>query len=356
VKPTYNVLILGASYGSLFGTKLLLAGHSVTLVCTPPTAELINREGTLVRFPIRGRDTLVEIHSSTLTGQLSASAPQGVEPTEFDLVVLGMQESQYSSVGVREMMARIAAARLPSLAIMNMPPLPYLARIPGLATDQLEGCFVEPSVWDGFDPGLVSLASPDPQAFRPPEEPKNVLQVGLPTNFKAAHFESEEHTRILRDLQADIEASLYDPGDGATEIPVKLKVHDSIFVPLAKWPMLLAGNYRCIQRDGMISIREAVHGDIEMAKDAYGWAGQLCTNLGAAETDLVPFEKYARAAEGLAKPSSAARALFSGAKYIERVDCLIQRIANQQGLQSDTVDNIVDLVDERLGKNRAVTT
>ena len=355
MKPTYNVLILGASYGSLFGTKLLLAGHSVTLVCTPPTAELINREGTLVRFPIRGRDTLVEIYSNTLAGQLSASAPEGVDPTEFDLVVLGMQESQYSSAGVREMMARIAAARLPSLAIMNMPPLPYLARIPGLATDQLEGCFVEPSVWDGFEPGLVSLASPDPQAFRPPEEPKNVLQVGLPTNFKAARFEDEEHTQILRDLQADIEAILYDPGDGATEIPVKLKVHDSIFVPLAKWPMLLAGNYRCIQRDGMISIREAVHGDIEMAKDAYGWAGQLCTNLGAAETDLVPFEKYARAAEGLAKPSSAARALFSGAKHIERVDCLIQRIASQQGLQSDTVDKIVDLVDERLGKNRAAT-
>ena len=355
MKPTYNVLILGASYGSLFSTKLLLAGHSVTLVCTPPTAELINREGTLVRFPIRGRDTLVEIYSDTLAGQLSASIPEGVEPTEFDLVVLGMQESQYSSAGVREMMARIAAARLPSLAIMNMPPLPYLARIPGLATDQLEGCFVEPSVWDGFEPGLVSLASPDPQAFRPPEEPKNVLQVGLPTNFKAACFEDEEHTQILRDLQADIEAILYDPGDGATEIPVKLKVHDSIFVPLAKWPMLLAGNYRCIQRDGMISIREAVHGDIETAKDIYGWAGQLCTNLGAAETDLVPFEKYARAAEGLAKPSSAARALFSGAKHIERVDCLIQRIASQQGLQSDTVDKIVDLVDERLGKNRAAT-
>ncbi len=355
MKPTYNVLILGASYGSLFSTKLLLAGHSVTLVCTPPTAELINREGTIVRFPIRGRDTLVEIYSDTLAGQLSASIPEGVEPTEFDLVVLGMQESQYSSAGVREMMARIAAARLPSLAIMNMPPLPYLARIPGLATDQLEGCFVEPSVWDGFEPGLVSLASPDPQAFRPPEEPKNVLQVGLPTNFKAACFEDEEHTQILRDLQADIEAILYDPGDGATEIPVKLKVHDSIFVPLAKWPMLLAGNYRCIQRDGLISIREAVHGDIETAKDIYGWAGQLCTNLGAAETDLVPFEKYARAAEGLAKPSSAARALFSGAKHIERVDCLIQRIASQQGLQSDTVDKIVDLVDERLGKNRAAT-
>jgi hypothetical protein len=119
--------------------------------------------------------------------------------------------------------------------------------------------------------------------------------------------------------------------------------------------MLLAGNYRCIQRDDMISIREAVHGDIEMARETYAWAGKLCTNLGAVEADLVPFEKYARAAEGLAKPSSAARALFGGAKHIERVDCLIQRIAGQQGLQSDIVDEIVRLVDERLDKNRVAT-
>ena len=50
----YNVLILGASYGSLFATKLLMAGQRVKMVCTKPTAELINREGTVVRFPIKG--------------------------------------------------------------------------------------------------------------------------------------------------------------------------------------------------------------------------------------------------------------------------------------------------------------
>ncbi|HAB29133.1 MAG TPA: hypothetical protein DCE19_00305, partial [Gemmatimonadetes bacterium] len=70
--------------------------------------------------------------------------------------------------------------------------------------------------------------------------------------------------------------------------------------------------------------------------------------------DLVPFEKYAKAAERLANPSSAARALFGGAAYIERVDCLIRQIAQQQGLQSETLDEIVTLVDERLEKNRAV--
>jgi hypothetical protein len=75
--------------------------------------------------------------------------------------------------------------------------------------------------------------------------------------------------------------------------------------------------------------------------------------LGADPEDLVPFEKYAKAAEGLGKPSSAARALFSGAAHIERVDCLVRRIAGQRGLQSDVLDEIVRLVDDRLAKNHA---
>ncbi len=41
MKPKYDVLILGASYGSLLGTKLLLAGHSVT----PCRVQATPREG-----------------------------------------------------------------------------------------------------------------------------------------------------------------------------------------------------------------------------------------------------------------------------------------------------------------------
>jgi hypothetical protein len=348
-----KILILGASYGSLLGTKLLMAGHAVSLVCTPSTAELINREGMIVRFPIRGRDGLLDISSKNLPGTLSGSAPDGVQPERFDLVVLGMQESQYGTKGVAELMGRIARSRVPCLAIMNMPPLTYLQRIPGLATASLEGCYTDPSIWNGFEPGLVTLASPDPQAFRPPDQPKNVLQVGLPTNFKAARFDEDAPTVLLRELEADIDAARYDAGEGPIEIPVKLKVHDSIFVPLAKWPMLIAGNYRCITRHGAIPIRDAVHGNLERSKDVYEWVSQLCLKLGADREDLVPFDKYAKAAESLGKPSSAARALFGGAAHIERVDCLVRRIAGQQGLQSDILDEIVKLVDDRLVKNRA---
>jgi hypothetical protein len=349
---TVNVLILGASYGSLLGTKLLMAGHRVTLVCTRPTAELINREGTVVRFPLRGRAEPVAVASRCLPGTLDAAAPEDVDPQAYDLVVLGMQEAQYGAHGVRQLMGRIARSRKPCLAIMNMPPLPYLRRIGGLDTKALEACYADPSVWEGFDPQLVTLASPDPQAFRPADQPKNVLQVGLPTNFKAARFEAAEPTALLRRLEADIDRVRLALDGEAHEIPVKLKVHDSVFVPLAKWPMLIAGNYRCIRPDTMIPIREAVHGNVAQSRDIYEWVAALCRRLGAETEDLVPFDKYAQAASSLGRPSSAARALFGGAQHIERVDSLVRRIARQLGLDSDQLQEIVTLIDDRLGRNR----
>ena len=45
-----QVLVMGATYGSLLGTKLLLAGHRVHLICLPDEADLINIEGTIVRM------------------------------------------------------------------------------------------------------------------------------------------------------------------------------------------------------------------------------------------------------------------------------------------------------------------
>lgn len=347
-----SILILGASYGSLLATKLLMAGHRVSLVCTRGTADLINRDGTLVRFPVRGRTDLVEVASAALPGALHAATPGEVDPQAFDLVVLGMQDAQYSAPDVRQLMERIARARKPCLAIMNMPPLPYLKRIAGLRAHTLTRAYTDASVWDHFDPALMSLASPDPQAFRPADQPKNVLQVGLATNFKAARFDADAPNALLRQLEDDIERARFTLDGAAIELPVKLKVHDSLFVPLAKWPMLITGNYRCIRASEMIPIKQAVHGNLELSHQIYQWVGELCGRLGAAPEDLVAFDKYAQAAASLAKPSSAARALFSGAQHIERVDQLVWLIAQQLGLNSEPLQEIVALVDDRLASNR----
>jgi hypothetical protein len=348
----YNILILGASYGSLLATKLLLAGHKAKLVCLPAEVELINSEGAIVRMPVRGREGLVEVNSRKLPGSLSAEGPNTIDPSQYDLVALAMQEPQYRSAGVRELMERIAKARVPCMSIMNMPPLPYLARIPALDTASLRDCYTDATVWDRFDPALMTLCSPDPQAFRPPEEKINVLQVRLPTNFKAARFDSDAHTAILRGLEAGIDAARFESAGEKIELPVKLKVHDSVFVPLAKWAMLLAGNYRCVQKDGMRSIKDAVHSDMEASRAVYDWVKDLCVSLGAAERDLVPFDKYAHAALSLQSPSSAARALANGAPFIERVDRLVQTIARQQGKRLDEIDRTVELVNGWVEGNR----
>ncbi len=349
---TFNVLILGASYGSLLGVKLAMAKHAVQLVCLPAEADLINSEGAIVEFPVRGRDGLIEVRTRDLAGSVSALGPEQARPEEFDLIVLAMQEPQYRHGSIRDLLGRIGDSARPCMSIMNMPPLPYLKRIPGLDTEICRDCYADATVWDALDSDHVTLCSPDPQAFRPPDRPINVLQVRLPTNFKAARFESERHTIMLRRLESDIQNARHELPDEVIEVPVKLRVHDSVFVPMAKWSMLLAGNYRCIGPDRMRSIRDAVHEDLDESRQIYEWVSRLCISLGADAADMVPFDKYARAAQFLVTPSSAARALAAGAPDIERVDRLVQAIGAQHDLRLAAVDRIVSLVDTWLTRNR----
>lgn len=348
----YNILILGASYGSLLASKILFGGHSVKLVCLPDEANLINAEGFRVRMPVRGREQQVEIDSRRLPGKVSAAGAADVDPNEYDLIGLAMQEPQYGSRGVRELLDAIANSRVPCMSIMNMPPLPYMQRIPGLDCCLLKPAYTAPEVWDRFHPGALTLCSPDPQAVRPPDEKANVLQVTLPTNFKVARFDEEASNAILKQLENDINAARYEGVEGEIELPVKLRFNDSLFVPLAKWAMLMAGNYRCITDTGMRTAQEAVHSNLEESRSIYDFVVDVCVKLGASPAELVTFEKYAAAAKSLSRPASAARALNSGAINIERADKLVQLAAKQKGLSHPVLDAIVARVDLRLEKNR----
>jgi len=348
----FNILLMGASYGSLLASKMLFGGHTIHLVCLPAEADLINAEGFRVRLPVKGRKDPVVLDSRKLPGKVTAGPATGINPKDYDLVGLCMMEPQYRAPGVRELLDSVAKSRVPCMSIMNMPPLPYVRRIPGLDHDALKPAYTDPTVWENFDPKCITLNSPDPQAIRPPDEQVNVLMVTLPTNFKVARFDDEKSTAILRQLEKDIDGARFDTPEGPIELPVKLKVHDSIFVPLAKWAMLLAGNYRCITKDGMRTAQEAVHSDIETSRSVYEFVNALVVKLGASPSDLVPFEKYAAAAQSLVRPASAARALNNGAQYIERPDLLVQLIARQKGLSHPVIDEIVTLVSSRLDANR----
>mgnify|MGYP003392472122 CR=1 FL=1 len=347
-----KILILGASYGSLLGIKLAAAGHDVTLICLPNEVEAINASGTIVRMPVKGQNGLVEINSRDLAGSLGAAGPAEVVPSDFDIVALAMQEPQYRVPAIKALMSEIGKARVPVMSIMNMPPLTFLKRIPGVDDAKLRHCYADPNVWDLLDPQQITLCSPDPQAFRPPTEPINVLQVRLPTNFKAACFTWPADNALLDELADGISAYRHRVGTDVIDLPVKLRVHDSIFVPLAKWSMLLAGNYRCVEPDRVVSIRTAVHTDLAQSRRIYEDVQQVCISLGAAPDDLVPFDKYAAAAEMLESPSSVARALAAGATAVERVDLLVQALAEHVGRPSADISRTVANVDGWIARNR----
>ena len=350
----YNILILGAAYGSLLASKMLFGGHKIHHICLPAEADLINAEGFRVRLPVKGRKDPVVLDSHE-------AARQGHRRPRHRRQPEGLRPDRPRHAGAAVPLAGRAAncstrwrsRGCPCMSIMNMPPLPYVKRIPGLDYAALEPAYTDARVWDNFDPRFLTLCSPDPQAIRPPDEKVNVLMVTLPTNFKVAKFDDEKGNAILRQLEKEIDAVRFDPGDGTKiELPVKLRVHDSIFVPLAKWSMLLAGNYRCVTKDGMRTAQEAVHSDIETSRSVYNFVFDLCVKLGATPADLVPFEKYAAAAQSLVRPASAARALQNGAPNIERADKLVQLIAKQKGLSHPAIDAQVALVDARIAANR----
>ena len=126
-----------------------------------------------------------------------------------------------------------------------------------------------------------------------------------------------------------------------------------MFVPLAKWSMLLAGNYRCVQKDGVRSIKDAVHSDLEaVARGLRLGRRALRRRSAPRRATWCPSRNTRRRRVSLVTPSSAARALLAGAPNIERVDRLVQTIAAQRGKRNAVLDETVALVDARLELNR----
>jgi len=345
-------LVLGASYGSLMAAKLLHAGHNVTLVGRDEEVRLINREGIRVHLPLRDGGEFV-LDSRGARGAISACVPEDVRPGQFDLAILALSEPQYAAPEIASLLMRIGAARIPCLSLMNMPPLAFLRRLLGADAEALADVYTDPEVWATISSQSMSMCSPDPQAFRPTPNAPNVLRVTLATNFKAAPFADPVHTTLLRELAADIDSSSRRDSSAGGRVPVRLVVGETVYAPLAKWPMLIAGNYRCLLDDGIRSIADAVHEDVRRSEDLYSEVSRLCLELGASEDELVPFARYAEAAEGLTLPAAVARALLGGAVAVERVDRLLLRILEQRGQSSTGLSEIVERVDRWVARNRA---
>jgi hypothetical protein len=87
-----------------------------------------------------------------------------------------------------------------------------------------------------------------------------------------------------------------------------------------------------------------------VSESIYDHVDAVARKLGADPQDQVPFAKYAKAAESLLKPSSAARAVAAGAPFIERVDLLVKLISHHLGMPNADIDRTVQVVDQKLNE------
>ena len=352
---TLRILILGSCYGILPATKLSLAGHKVTLVGRPEEISAIESSGIELHVPSRETEAPLIIKLRAQQGacvdasQPGLVTPSAADPNQYDLIILAMQEPQFSAKEVAELMKLVARSGRPCIALMNIPPLPFLERLPNVDASSLRRAYSSSDVWKAFDPGIITVASPDPQAIRPDPNNPGLVHVTLPSNFKIAPFADPAHQKLLCQIADDVDAVRIDTGYGLATPRVRIVPHRSLFVPLAKWPMLIAGNSRCLVNDDEPrSIRDAVWSNLEESRQIYDSINSLARNAGADPDDLVSFDRYAAAAQSLIRPSSLARALHAGATAVERVDLLIELLAQSKGISIPALKSVVSAIDARL--------
>lgn len=323
-----RMLVIGASYGLLPAVKIAASGHRVTVVGRAEEITAIQHSGVSLSFGTG--ETLVPPKGSHA---LRFATPEIVDPSEFDIVLLALQEPQARASEIASLMRRIGD-RLPVASVMNMPPPPFLDRVSKLSVSVRSGVFGAEEAWSVFPAERMTLASPDPQVFRPDSARPGHLQVTLASNFKFAPFVRSEDQSVLTRIARDASRLTTNWG----RVPVHLLARASLFTPLAKWPMLVTGNCRCLSDAGvLLSICDAVEQDLVVSRMLYEGVNEGLRWLGAPESVLVPFDAYLIASRQLVRPSSLARSLMNGATAVERIDLLVLGLMQEAPAQQDVL-------------------
>ena len=207
---TYNILIMGASYGSLLASKILFGGHNDSSGVPagrgrPDQCRRFSRAPAGARAQGRGRTRLAQ---AARQGHGRRQPPASIPRT--------------TTCRARDAGAAISLARRARTARRRRP----LARAVHVDHEHAAAAVRQahsraelrsaqarlhrPQRLGQFRSGLITLCSPDPQAIRPPEEKVNVLLVTLPTNFKVARFRQREVTpRSCASWSDEIDAVRY---------------------------------------------------------------------------------------------------------------------------------------------------
>ena len=179
----YKILIMGACMAPCSPSSCWPPGTPFGWSVSRPRRRCSTRTARAFGCPSEAAKDWSKFIARAFPARCRPAAPEATIRPSYDLVALAMQEPQYRSPDVRELLDAIAQARVPCMSIMNMPPPPYLARIPGLAADALRDCYTDPACGtastradDAVQPGPASVSSAGGKDQRAAGPPAHQLQ------------------------------------------------------------------------------------------------------------------------------------------------------------------------------------
>ena len=261
------------------------------------------------------------LDSRKLPGKVTAGGAAGVNPKDYDLVGLAMQEPQYRSPGVRELLDAVAKSKRAlhvdhehaAAALRQAHPRPRLrcAQARLHRSDGVGQFRSRPA--DAEQPRSAG----DPSAGR---EGQRAAWSRCRPISRSRKFDNDKYTAILRQLEKDIDAARFDTPEGKIELPVKLK--------RARFDFRAAGEMGDAARRQLSLHHQRRHAH-RARSGAYATSRSRARSTISSSTsasssaptpsDLVPFEKYAAAAQSLiASGFGRARAAKRRAQYRAR--------------------------------------
>lgn len=324
-----KILIIGANYGLLLAGMLIERGFDVDVFGKSEEIDILNEEGFSIQWNVK---------KLSFKSSENLRFIKNYSYNNYNFAILAVQEPSLSNPSIKEIIFSISKKSLPILSVMNIPLVNFLENIIGIKNiknSKLIYSSLDTSVL--INSKLIINCNPEPQIFS--SEKFNKLNIRLGGVFRCSNLDL-----IDNETKLELTKIIFDG------LPVKIKEYKSAWVSLSKLPMLITGNYRCIENFKLRSIYESVTQDIELSKKIYNQVVFLMKYYGAGRESIIPFKSYLKVANRLDAPSSVARSIVNGKTKVERVDKLIQSLSSSAGCNLDEINKIVSNIDKSIIK------
>jgi len=326
-----KIIFFGASYSLIFATKYAQSDIKVDIVCSKSEKEKINK--LKIEYSLNDKVSLRTIEIKNLK-KINFITEANELSKSYLIAYLGMPAHAYDEYNVKEILKILIEKKIPMISLMNLPPYRYLEKINFFKDKKIKETYNK-NFLINIPSEILTHASTEPQIKRK----NNIVSLKHTGTLRLSKFNSKKNNLALNKAVALFNSNI------ESSIPLKIKVYDSLFVPLNKLPMLMTGNYRCFDGKKYYSIKKVLNENIILSKKIYDLVVNCLVLAGAEKKNFFSFYTYLKSSKTLNQISSIAMNIRRK-KNIERADILVQQILLKLKIKDKNIFRINKIYDK----------